>query len=428
VALLCVPSHAQQQRARKPVSFAILEDYDKGDDLRAVEADFKLFQSLEIETWRGSLRWDDYEPQRGRDDFAWLHRFAELAERYGIELRPYIGYTPEWAARPEGSDKDVWNNPAARADDWQRFAGSIAAALAQHRNVRSIEIYNEENAKQWWDGTPEEYANTLIAGSRAIRARNPRATVLFGGIVYPDVGWIDRACGVAGAGAAFAVLPIHAYPESWLPPDVTVENYLDQLTAFLPTADRACGRKPIWINEAGFPTDAARSERDQAYWWVRAVATFLSHPRVEHIGVYEIKDLAPGQQTIGDAINYHLGITRADRTPKIAFYTIDLLTDLLSTPTISVDDDDVRVVAGADGAGDLHYHLLTRTDGDRVLFVWDRKSSRTLNLSVPGVQSSVEFDVDGRPLGYDLDAAVLSHLTLTAGVPRVFRLLAPASR
>jgi hypothetical protein len=416
---------APEARPRKPVSFAVLEDYDKGEDLRSVEADFRLFEELEVHTWRGGLGWDDYEPSRGKDDFAWLHQFAELAEKYDIELRPYLGYTPDWAARPGGADQDAWNNPPAQPKDWQRFADAIGSALAQHRNVRSVEIYNEENAKQWWDGTPEEYANTLIDGSRALRARNPGLAIFFGGIVYPDVEWITKVCGVNRAGAAFSVLPIHAYPESWLPADVTVENYLTQLDEFLPVADRVCGRKTIWINEAGFPTDAAHSERDQAHWWVRAVATFLAHPRVEHIGVYEIKDLAPNQQTIGDAVNYHLGITRADRTKKLAFSTIDLLTDLLDTETLSVDDDAVRVVSGGGPPGELHYHLFTRRDGYRVLFVWDRAAARTVNLQVPGIRSSIEFDVDGRPLQWDTEAAVLSHITLVPGVPRIFRLAGP---
>lgn len=59
----------------------------------------------------------------------------------------------------------------------------------------------------------------------------------------------------------------------------------------------------------------------------------------------------------------------------------------------------------------------------RVLFVSDRKASRTLHLQVPGIRSSIEFDVDGRPLGYDFDAAVLSRVTLVRGIPRIFRLM-----
>src|SRR5690349_17971513 len=78
----------------KPVSFAILEDYDAGDSLDDVRADFALFEQLEIRTWRGSLGWDDYESGRGRYDFTWLDRFVTLAAQHRIQLRPYLGYTP----------------------------------------------------------------------------------------------------------------------------------------------------------------------------------------------------------------------------------------------------------------------------------------------------------------------------------------------
>ena len=51
--------------AAKPVSFAMLEDYDKGDDLAAVARDFALLQELEIDTLRCSFGWDDYEAAPG---------------------------------------------------------------------------------------------------------------------------------------------------------------------------------------------------------------------------------------------------------------------------------------------------------------------------------------------------------------------------
>jgi hypothetical protein len=53
-------------RVQKPVSFAILEDYDKGQNLDEIDADFALFDDLDIAIWRGSFGWDDFEPERGR--------------------------------------------------------------------------------------------------------------------------------------------------------------------------------------------------------------------------------------------------------------------------------------------------------------------------------------------------------------------------
>jgi hypothetical protein len=405
----------------KPVSFAILEDYDAGDDLDRVRADFELFERLGIRTWRGSLGWDDYEPGRGRYDFTWLQKFVALAAEHRIELRPYLGYTPEWAARKQGADGDVWNNPPARLADWERFASAMAAALAHRDNVLSYEIYNEENVKQWWDGTAAEYGAVLARGARAIRRRDRNASVILGGLVFPDADWIEAVCAVPGAAAAFSVLPVHAYPETWTPAGVTVENYFGGLQAFVATADRDCGRKAIWINETGFATVPGRTEREQASWWVRAVATFLATPRVEHIGVYEIKDLAPDRPAIGDAPNYHLGLTHADRSPKLAFYTVDLLTDLLDVGKLAVEDTSLRVSVEDEAGGELHHHLFRRPDGDRVLFVWDRLSSPAVRVEVPPASGVVEYGLDGRPSAAQ-DATVLRHLQLSAGVPRIFRL------
>jgi polysaccharide biosynthesis protein PslG len=409
-------------RRRKPVSFAILEDYDKNSDLAEVEADIALFDELEMTTWRGSFGWDDYEPERGRFDFNWLDSFVGLMEREGITLRPYLGYTPDWAARHGEGDADIWNNPPARIQDWERFAGAIARRLRAHRNVASIEIYNEENVRQWWDGTAQEYGETLRSGGRAIKA-GAALPVIFGGLVFPDRDWLEAVCEVAGVNRAFDIIPFHAYPETWTPADVTVENYLGGLDAFVEAADARCGRKPVWINETGFATVEGKSEREQAHWWVRAVATFLASPRVEHIGVYEIRDLAADRPAIGDTPNYHLGLVRVDRTRKLAFHTVDLLTDLLDVGTLSVDTADARVSVVDREAGELHYELFGRPDGDRVLFVWDRTASPVVRVDVGGRYSSLEFDVDGRPLAWDAEGVALSRIPLARGVPRIFKLM-----
>lgn len=422
-ALLAGDASAPQAGPFKAVSFAILEDYDKGEDLDEIERDFALFRELEIDTWRGSFGWDDYEPERGKYDFEWLHRFAERAAERGIRLRPYIGYTPEWAARRGGADRDAWNNPPADVGRWERFARELARAMRRHSNVVSFEIYNEENVRQWWDGDAASYARVLVRGSRAIRRADGDAPILFGGLVFPDVDWIESVCRARGAAASFDVLPFHAYPETWTPPDVTVETYLGGLSAFVDAADRTCGRKPIWINETGFATVPGATERAQAAWWVRAVATFLAHPRVEHIGVYEIKDLPADRPVIGDAPNYHLGLARVDRTKKLAFRTVDLLTDLLDTGTLRTLDDRLRVEA-REAAGPVHAHAFERPDGDRVLFVWSPARAGGVTVSVGDAAAHVtEFDLDGRPADRaPLDEGTFRGLDLEAGEPRIFRL------
>jgi hypothetical protein len=48
---------------------------------------------------------------------------------------------------------------------------------------------------------------------------------------------------------------------------------------------------------------------------------------------------------IGDAKNHRLGITRTDRTKKLAFYTVAMLKDLLGAVEIAPSGEDVTMIA-----------------------------------------------------------------------------------
>ncbi len=420
VAVALLLSFAKAPPSSRALTFAILEDYDKGEDLAGVAQDFALMHELGISTWRGSLGWDDYEPSRGRYDFAWLHQFASLAAARDITLRPYLGYTPAWAAGGVDRDKQAWKQPPRDLRAWRSFAAAVAKELAHHTNVASIEIYNEENVAQWWEGSRRQYADTLVAASGVIRRARASFSIVFGGLVFPDIDWLEEVCSAKGAAGAFDVLPVHAYPETWTPAGVTVENYLGAAFAasFLPAADRACGSKKIWINETGFATTPGRSEQDQAAWWVRAAATFAAEPRIELIGVYEIKDLAAGKAAIGDAPNYHLGITRSDRSKKMAFGTVKMLAGLLGTAAIEVEDGAVTLTP-LEGAGEMHHHVFRRADGDSVLIVWNRTADQKVSVAVQGAASPIdEYGLDGTITRL---TELPREIQLTRAIPRVFR-------
>jgi polysaccharide biosynthesis protein PslG len=405
----------------KPISFAILEDYDKGADLAGVARDFALFRELGVPVWRGSFGWDDYETKPGQFDLDWLERFVGLADSMGITLRPYLGYTPEWAARG-GKDDQVWNDPPRRVSDWARFVSALATRLGSHRSLRSYEIYNEENVPLWWDGSARDYAVVLRRGSEAVRRADPDAQVLLGGMVWPDADWLETACD-NGRGP-FDLLPFHAYPETWTPDSVTVENYLGPgyREDFLEQADALCGRKAVWINEAGFATTPGKTERQQAEWWVRAFATFLAEPRVEHIGIYEIRDQRQGTAVIGDAPNYYLGLIRTDGTRKLAFETIKLLVRLFGADSITVADAELRVRVTQGKAARLYQHLFRRPDGRQLVFVWDRMGSPTVELELERPGSRVTaFELDGRGSQWgDTAGNSIRRVSLVPGQVRIF--------
>jgi hypothetical protein len=405
----------------KRVSFALLEDYEKGDDLDDVARDFALMNELEIDTMRTSFGWDNFEPVRGQYDFAWLEDFVSLADQYGIKLRPYIGYTPEWAGAAD-SDGIVWNNPPGDYQDWYNFVYQLALALRDHPNVLSYEIYNEMNLSLWWDGSAEQYRETLKQGAEAIRAADPDAQVLLGGLAAPDYNWF-REVTEDGHTRYYDVLPFHAYPETWTDTSVVTEDYLGfEYRSLMREHNERGEGEPVWINEMGYATTPGRTEEEQANWWARAVSSFLAEPEIEHIGVYEIKDLDPGVEAIGDDKNYYLGLTYKDRTKKLAFHTVDLLTDLLDTGTLTVADADVEVILGEQSDKYLYYHLFRRPDGAQVLFVWDRVNSPTVTIRLKTPGSSAEhYSLAGEATPVlAFDGTTLKDIRLTAGSVEIF--------
>jgi hypothetical protein len=377
---------------------------------------------LEIDTMRTSFGWDNFEPVRGQYDFVWLEEFVSLADEYGIKLRPYIGYTPEWAGAPD-SDGIIWNNPPGDAQDWYNFVYQLALALRDHPNVLSYEIYNEMNLSLWWDGSIEQYRKTLKYAAEAIHAADPDAQVLSGALSEPDSNWLQ---GLTEEGYAqyYDVLPVHAYPETWSDPNVVAENYLglEYRNYFLPQYKEHGEGEPIWINEMGYATTAGRTEEQQANWWARAVSTYLAEPEIEHIGVYEIKDLDPGVEAIGDDKNYYLGLTYRDRTKKLAFHTVDLLTDLLDTGTLAIADSEVQVTVEEGSTKHLYYHLFKRPDGAQVLFVWHRVGNPTVTIQLTTPGSSAEhYSLTGEATPYAaFDGTTLKNIQLTAENVEIF--------
>ena len=269
-------------------------------------------------------------------------------------------------------------------------------------------------------GLARAYADVVRRAADAIKTAAPGVQVLLGGMVFPDTRWIEQVCGERQEGARIDVVPFHAYPGTWTPRNVDLEHYLGAHfnDGFVRTVDAECGPKPIWINETGFATVEGKSERDQAAWWARAIAVFAGEPRVEHISVYEIKDLEPTRAAIGDTPNRHLGITRTDRSKKLAFATVKMMVGLMQG-ALAIDEPRVT---GA--RGDVFVRAFRRADGRQVVVAWTKDGIETVDIGVAGAATRVvEHQLDGSTNPYpSLAPATLSSVVLQAGMPRIFEL------
>lgn len=412
----------------KVVTFGVCEDYDKNEDLTDIAKDFKLLNELEVDTLRISIGWDDFEPARGKFDFAWLHKFADLAAQYGIKLRPYIGYMAPWASQNRG-----WNSPPSDMQDWYNFCHQLAKEMKRHPNVVSYEILNEENDSMWFGGSQRQYMRMLKAAVTAIRAVEPKKQILLGGLVWPDENWV-RELKEAGFADYYDIIPFHSYVETWYSRNDTLEelenSYNDAEYRYFVEEARQTGKR-IWVNEIGYST-LERSEADQANFICRAVAQFFASPPIEHICWYEIKDLKGSVEAIGgDPHNYHFGLTRLpDRKPKLGFYTLDMLTDLLDKQKVTPADNEVRVRITSGSSKRLFKHLFKLANGDQVLFIYTKDSKCTVEVMMhtPG-SAAVKYELNNTSAPYPNYTpkpvnSTLSGIELVPGQVQIFKIVA----
>lgn len=160
---------------------------------------------------RTDAAWSAVQPDGPDDDLAddanWAvaDRIAGTLARYGIRWLPVVDLVPEWAraapnARP-GCEQLIGRYLPPREDamtGFAAFAGALAARYGEDgtfwaahpelvpRPVRTYEVWNEPNVDAYWNNAPdvEGYRAMYDAARAAIRAADPAARVLVGGVVW----------------------------------------------------------------------------------------------------------------------------------------------------------------------------------------------------------------------------------------------------
>src|SRR5207237_2768580 len=124
--------------------------------------------------------------------------------------------------------------------------------------------------------------------------------------------------------------------------------------------------------------------------------------------IYEIKDLKADRAAIGDTPNYHLGITHADRSRKMAFQTIATLVHIIGDAPFTIGDQAAPITAAAENRADVERHAFLLGDGSELLVLWTRAASVTADAALPRrATRGWEYDVDAnltREFRVDRDA------------------------
>ncbi|MHA3701548.1 cellulase family glycosylhydrolase [Jatrophihabitans sp. YIM 134969] len=211
-------------------------------------------------TWlRVDVGWCSLEEQGPGVTSAWyldrLDTTVRDARARGLRLLLTLTCGPAWATR----DHTAGGYPTDPAQ-FRRIARTLAT---RYRGaVQAWEIWNEPDCIGGCPhGDPDAYLPVLRAGSLGVRAGDPAAKVLNGGLSGIDLTWI-RALYDRGAARWVDALAVHPYltPAAAAPSTPATPGWTNPyritnvpaLVAFL--AERGHGGTPIWFTEFGWTT------------------------------------------------------------------------------------------------------------------------------------------------------------------------------
>jgi hypothetical protein len=146
--------------------------------------------------------WPDLEPQPGTFAVNWLNYYEQTFRSLpkGTKVLLDVVDTPSWES---GSSDE--HAPPANPNDYAAFVASLAQRWAG--KVSAFEIWNEEDSPSWWSGAPNPaaYTQLLKAAYPAIKAADPSATVVLGGLTGNDYEFLEGVYAAGGKGSFDAV-------------------------------------------------------------------------------------------------------------------------------------------------------------------------------------------------------------------------------
>ena len=314
----------------------MVSDVSWGTSRAEVDRTVAAMKRAGVRWARMNASWSWLEPARpGEPD---VRALAELdyavwrVRRAGIAvLMPIADGVPRWASADPSAAEGRWNRrwPPRDPDDYAGFAARLVQRYAP-RGVHAYEVWNEPNLNRFWPSGPNarDYVTLLAPAARAIRAADPGATVVLGGLAGNDHRFLERLYD-AGARAHFDVAAVHPYSGAVDPTLCWREPQENRLApgAFCAIREvRATmvrngdARKRIWLTEFGWSTydgPYGVSEGRQAELLRKALVKIDTYAYVERAFYYGFRNV----HWLGDArsdIEANFGLLRTDFSPKPA--------------------------------------------------------------------------------------------------------------
>ena len=224
VTLVCAPSASA---ATPRDFFGVMVDGPALDWNLDIAGETRLMASSGAGTIRLALYWREVQPTAEQPpDFRLYDRIVAAAARAGLLVFPTVVRAPEWATGGDAREGAVPSDP----QDYARFAtevvrryGRAGSFWAENPSlpqlpVLAYQVWNEPDIHRYWVGEPwpSTYVRLLRAASPAIKAVDPFAQVVSGGLTnksWDDLDNLYRA-GARPLIDAAAIHPFSKRPEN----------------------------------------------------------------------------------------------------------------------------------------------------------------------------------------------------------------------
>jgi polysaccharide biosynthesis protein PslG len=236
-----------------------------------------------VDSLRIPVVWPVVQPTRnGVIDWSSIDAQVESASRAGIEVLPFLVGAPTWAVPlvpvPGGHGSKASRNlpvSGAAGQGWSSFVSAAVSRYSQGGSfwrerptvpphpIRAWQIWNEENFEYFVARpNPAEYGRLVKRSASAIKAVDPGAQVILGGlfarpkeaeytrkppIAYFATDFLDQMYErTPGIGSKFQGVALHPYTTSF----TRLAPYIEELRDVL-EENHDAGKK-LWITELGW--------------------------------------------------------------------------------------------------------------------------------------------------------------------------------
>jgi hypothetical protein len=248
-------------------------------------------RALNAKIARGSLHWQNVEPQKGVRNWQVPDAGVNDLIAAGIEPLVTIWGSPSWANGVPTTTSQYWTyvpTDAARFRTWlDNYKLFVRDAVTRYKGkVRKWELWNEANEHWCWKPAPnvDLYVTWYNEVRQTIKSVDPSAQVALGGLTGLTVSGSQDISGkrflemVYDRGVRPDVVSIHPYAMKNQAPDVTLaweNNFTDIAKIRDVMVARGQGDAKIWITEWGWPVTAV-SEQTQAEYVDKAHRMLVS--------------------------------------------------------------------------------------------------------------------------------------------------------